>query len=664
MISLWRKKMRSNQHGFTLIEPAIGTGHAPAVLSPTRGGGLLRAMCRGLADWLLNARAIPFALAAATVLVFSPVLRNGFVAWDDYTNLIVNPHYRGFGWSNIRWMFGSTLMGHYIPITWVTFALDYSLWGMNPLGYHLTATLIHGANAALFYLIAVRVLAKAMSLTGPALRAGGAMATLFFALHPLRAESVAWATERRDVVSGLFFLLTVLLYLKAAESEGAPRRRLLGASLAFYALALLSKSIVMTLPLVLLVLDLYPLGRLQMRRAWWRDVAARSVLIEKLPYLALGLAGALTSLWAVASHDYLTSVERYGWLPRVAMAAYSFRFYVEKTLVPLALSPMYELPAVVNPLDSRFLVSGAVVVAITVAVLALRRRWPAGLAAWAYYGIVLAPVSGIVHAGFQLAHDRYSYLSCLGWALLVGAVAATAARAMATDTLRPLLRRAVAAVAALWIIGLGTLTVRQLEIWEDTQTLWRFAVEADPGCALCQNNLAAALHSAGLLSLAKERYELALALRPASLRTHSGLGMVYHRMGNYDAAFDHLRIAVGSYPNDAAILTNMAIILLSQKRYPETMPYLTRAMAIDPDSLSTLATLGTTLMETGEPERGVVHLLRALEIKPDEPGPHFHLARAYLALGDYAAAHRERMILEKLEPGLAQVLEPAFTTVW
>jgi tetratricopeptide (TPR) repeat protein len=388
------------------------------------------------------------------------------------------------------------------------------------------------------------------------------------------------------------------------------------------------------------------------------------VLIEKLPYLALGIAGALASLWAVNAHGYLTSVERYGWLPRIAMAAYSVRFYVEKTLVPLALSPLYELPAVVNPLDSRFLVSGAVVVAVTAAVLTLRRRWPAGLAVWAYYGIVLAPVSGIVHAGFQLAHDRYSYLSCLGWALLVGAVAGTAARAVATYALRPWLRRAVAAVAALWIIGLGILTVRQLEIWGDTETLWRFAVEADPGCAVCQTNLGAALHGAGLFSLAKERYELALALRPTSLRTHSPLGMVYHRMGNYSAALDHLRIAVDRYPHDPTILTNIAIILLSQKRYSETMPYLTLAMRADPDSVSTLATLGTTLIETGEPERGLVYLLRALEIKPDEPAPRFHLARAYLALGDYAAAQRERAALEKLDPGFARALDPAFFTVW
>jgi tetratricopeptide (TPR) repeat protein len=318
----------------------------------------------------------------------------------------------------------------------------------------------------------------------------------------------------------------------------------------------------------------------------------------------------------------------------------------------------------VNPLELRFLVSSAMVVAISAAVLAVRRRWPAGVALWAYYWIVLGPVSGIVHAGYQLAHDRYSYLSCLGWALLVGAAMGHAGRSAVTGALRPAFRGAVAAMAAVWILALGTLTVHQQQIWRDTDTLWLYAVEADPRCAVCQNNVGAAMHSAGFPLLGKPRYELALTLRPDILRVHNGLGMVYLHLGDYDAALDHLRIAARRYPNDAAILTNMAIVLLSMKRYSETMPYLARAMAIDPDSTAALSTLGVVLMETGQPAQGLTHLLHALTIAPDEPLLHFHLARAYLALEDYAAASRERAAVEKLDPRLARALDPAFFTVW
>ena len=635
-----------------------GTEHAPAVPRAARGGdGILHAARTALAAWVLNARAIPFALAAVTFLVFSPTLLNGFVYWDDNANLFENASYRGLGWKQIRWMFASTLMGHYIPVTWLTFGLDYTLWGMNPFGYHLTNSLIHAANAALFYLVALRLLAKATSLTGPALRVAGVIAAFFFALHPLRTESVAWATERRDVLSGLFFLLTVLMYLKAEEAQGRPRHRLLGASLAFYALALLSKSIVMTLPLVLVLLDFYPLGRLQWRWGVWRERAARAVLKEKLPYLALGLVGATTSYWAVASSHFLTSMERYGWPARIAMAAYSLWFYVEKTFLPAGLSPLYELPAVVNPLEPRFLLPGLCVLAISAGLVALRRRWPAGLAVWVYYGIILGPVSGIVHAGFQLAHDRYSYLSCLGWALVVGAAVGGIARAAATGVVRPWLARALAAVAASWILALGTLTWHQIQIWRDTETLWRYAVEADPGCAFCQSGLGSSLYRRKLFPLAKERFDRALALRPDLVATHSELGLALWGMGDVEAAMRHLNIAVTRGPNNPILLNNMSIVLLDQKRPSEAMRYLERAYRIDPNFFPSLVNLGVAIAETGQPEKALTYLLRAKELRPDEPIVHVNLTRAYRALGKSDLAREEFEVLRKLDGPLARSLE-------
>ena len=232
---------------------------APPVVAPS--ATLARArrarvlLARSVAR-LLRPQIIPVALSLVTFAVFSPALGNGFVKWDDYVNLFENQNFRGLHWKQIRWMFTSALMGHYIPFTWLTFGLDYTLWGMNPFGYHLTNNLIHAANAALFYLVGLRLLGKATVLTGSALRLGSAVAALFFALHPLRAESVAWATERRDVLASLFFLLTILMYLKAAEHEGLERRRFQAGSVVCSVLAVLSKSIVMTLPLVLVLLDI------------------------------------------------------------------------------------------------------------------------------------------------------------------------------------------------------------------------------------------------------------------------------------------------------------------------------------------------------------------------------------------------------------------------
>src|SRR6266404_3096625 len=204
-------------------------------------------------------RALVLSIVLAVVAVFAVGLRNEFVDWDDPANLLENQDYRGLGRAHLAWMFTTTLMGHYIPLTWLTFGLDYLLWGMEPAGFHFTNLVLHAANATLVYWLAKPLLAAALPRAGDyALRAGAAVAALFFAVHPLRAESVAWATERRDVLSGALLLGCILLYLRSIATEAPRRRWLLALSVVSFALAMLAKSIVMTLPLLLLVIDCTP----------------------------------------------------------------------------------------------------------------------------------------------------------------------------------------------------------------------------------------------------------------------------------------------------------------------------------------------------------------------------------------------------------------------
>ena len=162
---------------------------------------------------------MPLAIAALTVAVFSPALQYGFILWDDDRNFLNNPFYRGLGWEQIRWAFTSAVMGHWIPVTWLSFGLDHAVWGMDPFGYHLTNILLHAANTALFYLLALRLLRLGLTEASErAITLGAAVAALFFAVHPLRVESVAWITERRDVLSSQFYLLPVLAYLRACAT--------------------------------------------------------------------------------------------------------------------------------------------------------------------------------------------------------------------------------------------------------------------------------------------------------------------------------------------------------------------------------------------------------------------------------------------------------------
>lgn len=594
------------------------------------------------------------ALAAVTVAVFAPALLNGFVDWDDSVNVSDNIHFRGLGWAQIRWMLTTTLMGHYIPVTWLTLGLDYTIWGMNPIGYHLSNILLHAANAGLFYLIALRLLGKATRLTGSTLQLAGVIAALFFAVHPLRAESVAWVTERRDVLSGCLFLLTVLLYLASLDADRRRRRRLRVASLACYALALLSKSIVMTLPLVLVVLDVYPLRRISLSGPWWRDASTRAVLKEKLPFLVFGIAAAMTSYGAVASNGFLVPLERYGWPARIGMVAHSLWFYLEKTIVPLALSPLYELPSVVDPLSARFLPSVLIAAALTLVFIAVRRRWPAGLAIWACYGLALAPVSGIVHAGHQLTHDRYSYLSCLGWALLVGAGVGLIAHSALR---RPLVAAAVSA-GVVWIAALATLTWFQVQVWRDTETLWRHAVDADPRCSFCESNLGSALYQRRLLEPAKERFERALAIRPERLRPHGGVGLVLADLGDVEGGVRHLGIAVTQSPSDPDLLASLGMVLANAERHGEAIHYLDRALRINPNHVPALVTLGSALTEMGRARLALDPLLRARGLRPDEPVLHFNLVRAHAALGDRPAAIAAYQVLVKSDPDRARSLEP------
>jgi protein O-mannosyl-transferase len=336
---------------------------------------------------------------------FLPGLDGQFLTWDDDLNFLTNPHFRGLGWSNLRWMLTTTLTGHWIPLSWLTLGVNYTLGGMNPWGYHLGNMLLHAGNAVLLYLIARRLLARAGAAAGePALSAGAVFAALLFAVHPLRVESVVWITERRDVQGAFFFLLSVwgYLYAVAGGRDGRLTPLWRGLSIAAFAAALLSKASTMMLPAALLVLDVYPLRRLA--RGW------RRLLTEKLPYFALAAVDLAVAWMAVQRETKISDLGEYGVAARLTMVLHSVFFYLWKWVWPAGLSPMYEAPAAIDPVTPRFLIASIAVLLVTAALVVLRHRWPAGLAAWTYAALMILPVSGAAHAGYQLAQDRWSYL--------------------------------------------------------------------------------------------------------------------------------------------------------------------------------------------------------------------------------------------------------------
>ena len=588
--------------------------------------------------WLRSA--LPLLVLLTTLAVFSPALRNEFVNWDDDRNLLKNEHFRGLGGPQLRWMFTAYWVGHYHPLTWLSFAVDYEIWGLDArgaLGFHLTNVILHALNAVLLYWLAARLLAltnPAASARHPtAVRLAAALAALLFSVHPLRAESVAWVTERRDVLSVFFLLACLLAYLRFARAERA-RWRWYALALALLLLSLLCKAWGMTLPAVLLVLDWYPLRRFRAR-------GRIRVLAEKIPFVALAAWTGLEALRAQSSAlDTMKTLAQYGWLPRIAQAFYGIVFYLWKTLWPTGLIPIYEVPLKLNPFEARFGASAVVVLAITGLVVALRRRWPAGLALWAYYGIVVSPVLGLTQAGPQLVADRYSYLSCMTWAVLAGA---GLLYVIDRHSLGRSYNRSVplAAACAGVILVLAGLTWRQTQVWRSSETLWGYTLAVAPDSYNARTNMGAALQQRGDYEGAARCYRDALAINPDGPDALSCLAGFLTDSGRPEEALPYLQRGLKSSPQHGALLTNLAITLQHLKQYEAAAAIYRQRLASDPSAVqeASLCTgLGATLMELGRDSEGVEYLRRAVALAPRDVLFHYNLAQALRRTGDLDGA--------------------------
>ena len=613
--------------------------------SSTNADASARAAAAGTGVWPAVLRwSLPVLIVALTFIFFFPSLYNGFVDWDDVKLLLENTQYRGLDWPSIRWMFGTFYMGHYQPLTWLTYALDYFLWGLDPFGFHLTSLALHCINALLFYFLALRFLAlslgeEARSWSRPA----AFFAALFFAIHPLRVESVAWVTERRDVLSGLFFLATLLCYLKAAAAD-AKRGRWLAAAVIFYALSLLSKAAGMTLPIVLVALDVYPLRRLGPGR--WLAPETRRVWLEKLPFVALALLFAALAFAAQRDAGALLTLANYGVVKRVGQALFAPAFYLWKTIAPLDLSPIYAIPLHFEKADWIFFALGvAFDVALTVVLILYRRRWPALLAVWVCYLALLAPVLGFTQAGPQFAADRYTYLSCLGWAIVA---AAALLRFIKQD--QPLTRAAAAVVPAVVVLVLGALTWRQTQVWADPLTLWVHAVAAYPRASKAHNSLANVLVQIGRPNEALEHYRRAIEIDPDYKEGHHNLGLTLAGRGDVAGAKREYSEALRIDPSYKEAHNNLAAVLFFEEDLAGAIDHYRRAIAIDPAFKEARNNLGVVLMNQGKVADAIDAYRAAIKIDPGYKEPHYNLGNALLEQGKVDEAVAEYRAALKIDP--------------
>jgi protein O-mannosyl-transferase len=571
----------------------------------------------------------PIIIALVTFAAFSPGLGGEFLNWDDDKNFLENPSYRGLGLDNLRWMFTTFIMGHWHPLTWLSLGVDYTLWGMNPVGYHVTSLLLHSANAALLYLVLVAFLRLAGH---PDLRWPAAIGALFYALHPLRVESVSWITERRDVMCGLFTLLTVYFYLRHVETD---KDRWIQLSCACFAGALMSKALAITLPGALLLMDIYPLRRLTPENR-------KHVLLEKVPFFVLSFADAAVMNFAMRHIDAVHSAVSYNVMERIAQAAYGLCFYVVKTICPVGLAPLYRIDPNLNPWAFVYLGSMVAVVALTAVLFVRRRAWPGALATWlAYAGLVL-PVLGVAVTGRQIAADRYTYLALLPVSVLIARLLAKADR--------PPVRIACAA----GLLVLAGLTARQTLFWKDSMTLWERELSIDPNVAVAYLNRGSVLQAKGDLAGAAADYDRSIALDPADASPWYNRGVTKALRGDHAGAIEDFTSALERRPGHANALASRGRSRAQRNDPGGALADFDESLRLQPDPANYLLRARLRGVR-GDVDGSIADCSEALRLRPDYADAYSWRAMGRMERGDSAGAVSDLLrALEVAPPGWTQ----------
>jgi len=537
---------------------------------------------------------VALTLALIALWAFLPALENGFVNFDD--GLYVTDSawlHEGLTWRSARWAFEHFYASNWHPLTVLSHMLDRELFGLDPRGHHLTSIVLHAVNCALLF----AVLAAA---TGAPWRS--AFAALLFALHPLRVESVAWVSERKDVLSAFFALLALAAYVRWTRRRSS---RSYLAIVGCFALSLMSKAMAITLPLALLLLDVWPLRRVDplARPIAWRRWAALGR--EKVPLLVLSLAVGLLTI--LAQGDAMSVSAPVPLSLRVANAIDAYASYLRMTLVPAGLSVFYPFPAAISPWRVAVSLSGLILA--TAAALAALRRAPYLAVGWFWFLGLLVPVLGLVKVGDQAMADRYTYLPSIGLAIAAswGWEALTGSR----------LRRVSVALAAAALALLALLTAQQTRVWRDSVTLFAHALRVTTGNHIAHINLAQALAARGDRTEAIEHYRRAVAIREDSAVALGGLAQLLLAEGDAAASERHLLRALEVAPCDHRLHIALAAAREATGRLAEARASLAVALSCEPLAVPAHWGLSRLFAREGELDRAIAHARAGLAIEPN-----------------------------------------------
>ncbi len=570
-------------------------------------------------------------LVLLNLIIYAPSLHFGFLHYDDPIYVSENVEvFQGLTWHGLLWAFNLGYAANWHPLTWLSHMLDVQLYGMVAERHHLTNVLLHVANSLLLFWLLYRT-TRAWHRS--------AVVALLFAVHPLHVESVAWIAERKDVLSALFWMLTLHAYVRYVR-QPIHRRRL--AVLVIFALGLMAKPMLVTLPFVLLLFDLWPLGRLSLNDSRWRVL--QQLFFEKIPLFVLS---AISSIFTVIAQWRGGTVQNFEMLPfsqRAANAVVSYVLYIAQTLWPKNLIAYYYYEP---PSMSLVVISVLVLASVSVLAIQFAKRYPCLLVGWIWYLCTLLPVIGLIQVGSQSRADRYTYVPLIGLFI----IAAWGVPQFLENRRR--LSIGVGIAAAVLICALTALARNQVGYWENDLLLWQHAVQTAPGNCFAQTNLGTSLVARGDLDAAIDQYAAALRIKPNSAETHNGLGTVLYKKGLWHEAALQYGEALRIKPRFAEAHGNMGIVLGTLGKNEEATAEFLDALKIDPQKAEIHYDLGFSLAGQGKANEAIAQYKKALEIKPLYPEAHTELGNALLLKGELRDAIEHYGKALEMNPELA-----------
>jgi tetratricopeptide (TPR) repeat protein len=591
-------------------------------------------------------------LVLAVFAVFGQTVRYEFVNFDDDVYFSSNYQVKaGLTWKGAQWAFRTGQASNWHPLTWLSLMLDAQLFGTGPAGPHLTNVLLHAASTVLLFLLLNQM-------TGAYWRS--AFVAAIFAIHPLHVESVAWVVERKDVLSGLFFMLTLLMYARYAQNSAKNQVsgvRLLGSchywlAVLFFALGLMSKPMLVTLPFVLLLLDWWPLGRVtSLRQASarqasdqpslrsfgaagkWRVTRFRipvpqlsafnHLLLEKLPFFLLSAASCVATV--LAQREAIKSMIMLPFTLRFGNALISYVTYIGQTIWPDKLVVFYPYRFDIPIWQSAG--AGGLLLFITLLAIRLARRFPYFTTGWLWYLGMLVPVIGSVQVGGQSHADRYTYLPQIGLSLVL-------VWAMRDWTASWRWRRQALGVGALSVIAaLMACSWKQTSYWHNSESLWTHTLACTSDNSLAHVDMGVTLTAQGRLDEAIEHFQKALKIHPNNPECHNNFGVALRRKGRVDEAIVHFQKALEIRPDYPECHNNLGVALRRKGQVDEAIVHFQKALEIRPDQAEFHNGLGITLVQKGQVDEAIAHYQKAIQLEPDYADAHNNLGIALLRKG-------------------------------